>query len=952
MEQIRFTPPHVSLSALARLPAALRQAGFAGDVSGDAALLAAMSTDNSVYAIRPDLVVAPRDEADVRCLMRVLEQPDYIGLPVTARGGGTGTNGQSLNVGVIVDFQKYMNRILALDVAGQWVEVEPGIVLEELNGKLAEHGLFFAPNTSTASRCTIGGMVGTDASGKGSRIYGKTSDNVLGLRLVGEGGLLLDSFAQSPSEAAALMEKARDACAQGRAALLARVPDLSRRFTGYDLARALPAPERFDWWRLAIGAEGTLGLVTRVRLKLHRRPRLKRLVVIAFDSFEAALNAGTALLAHEPLAIEIMDEWVQDLAEKAGVLGALPPALRARDGRPVSYSFVEFVGDDEVSLAHSVAALAKAGLALPGAVAVHVARDEVEIAALWQVRAAAVGLLGKVKGRRRPVAFVEDCVVPVEHLAAFVRDFTALITGHGLAYGIYGHVDVGCLHVRPALDLGEEADRATLQAISDEVFALTRRHGGIFWGEHGKGVRGAYLAEFVGMDAYAAFQSVKRAFDPRGRFNPGKLVSDAGPLMGISTTPMRVPRIDEADPLALAFSCNGNAQCLSYPRAGTMCPSFKATRDVTHSPKGRAEALRAWHQAKRSGNLTVGLEDSVLAALDGCLGCKACATGCPVQVDIPEMKSHFLADVHSRRARSWGDRAALLLESHAALLSRGRTVLAPIANLLMPMIGRAIGLVDLPAFSRNRLATGPYPVRSAETIARQEWSPQTVFLWQDPFTALFDRQAALDLAGGLAALGYEPVFVDLVTGGKAAHGLGDRQRFKRHAQKLAAALATVAKRGRPMLGIDPAFIAMLRQDYVKAGIDVPPVLSVQDFLLAELERGKVLRLPKGASWPARFLPHCSEDAKAVSAWKALFSALNVPTKVVSAGCCGMAGLFGHRARSLDVSRAVFDLAWADTVRGEETVAATGFSCRCQVERFTTAKAEHPFHGLAQAGRKA
>ncbi|OQP83988.1 FAD-binding oxidoreductase [Rhizobium rhizosphaerae] len=948
MEQPRFTPPAIALDALQRLPGALAAAGFRGDVSGDPALLAAMSTDNSVYAIRPDLVVAPRDGADVACLLRVLGEAHYVSLPVTARGGGTGTNGQSLNVGVIVDFQKHMNRLLAVNAEEQWAEVEPGIVLEELNGKLAAHGLFFAPNTSTASRCTVGGMVGTDASGKGSRIYGKTSDNVLGLDLVTEGGLLIDSFATPPAEAARLLAAARVACAKGRDALLARVPDLSRRFTGYDLGRALEDPDRFDWWRLAIGAEGTLGLVTRIRVKLHRKPRLKRLVVIGFESFEAALNAGTPLLAHEPLAIEIMDEWVQALAEKAGVLGALPMALRARDGQPVSYSFVEFVGDDETALSESVARLAEAGLRLPGAIAVHVARDEAEIAALWQVRAAAVGLLGKVKGNRRPVAFVEDCVVPVENLAAFVRDFTALITEHGLAYGIYGHVDVGCLHVRPALDLGEAADRATLQAISDEVFALTRKHGGIFWGEHGKGVRGAYLAEFVGPEAYGAFQAIKQAFDPKARFNPGKLVAHAAPLMGISSTPMRAPRIDAADPLAPAFSCNGNAQCLSYPRAGTMCPSFKATRDLTHSPKGRAEALRAWHQAKTSNQLTAELEDSVLSALDGCLGCKACATGCPVQVDIPEMKSHFLDDIHRRRGRKAGDWAALLMESHAALLDRLRAIVAPIANALMPLASRLTGLADLPAFARKGIAAGPYPQLPARDIAGRGFDAATVFLFQDPFTALFDPEASLAIAGGLAALGYQPVFVALVTGGKAAHGLGDRARFLRHARALTEAIDQVAKAGRPMIGLDPAFVAMLRQDYAKAGLTPAPVLLVQEFLADEIARGASFPRPAKIDWPTTFLPHCNEDAKAVAAWKTVLAALGAPTKVVAAGCCGMAGLFGHRARSLEVSRAVFDLAWKDAVAGETDVAASGFSCRCQLERFSAARAEHPLAALARA----
>lgn len=944
------TAQKVHQDALRLLPTLLAKSGFRGDIASDAALLAAMSTDNSVYQIMPDMVVAPRDARDVQTLMQVLGAEQLRTIPVTARGGGTGTNGQSLNSGVIVDFQKHMNRLLEVNVEERWAEVEPGIVLDELNAKLASTNLFFAPTTSTASRCTIGGMVSTDASGKGSRRYGKTSDNVLGLDLVLDGGDVLESGGLPPEWANSMLSEIEAASRAGRDALLDRVPALSRRFTGYDLERATPADGSLEWWRLPIGAEGTLGLVTRIRVRLLPKPKVKRLVVIGFDTFAAALDAGTSLLTHDPLAIEVMDEWVQSLAEKAGILQKLPSTLRARDGQPIAYNFVEFVGDDAAVLESQVDALRHMALKLPGAIASHVAVDDIEMAALWQVRAASVGLLGNVTGTRRPIAFVEDCVVPVANLSGFVKDFTELLGQHGLSYGLYGHVDVGCLHIRPALDIDSAGDQAVMKAVSDGVFELTQRHGGIFWGEHGKGVRGVYLAEFVGDVAFAAFRRIKKAFDPSLRFNPGKLVGEPSALMGIATTPFRTTNIALDDPLNLAFRCNGNAQCLSYQRSSVMCPSFKATRDLRHSPKGRADALRTWHQAYRESAVTQKLEDEVRAALDGCLGCKACATSCPVQVDIPEMKSHFLEKFHQTRRRSLADRIALLLEAQSPLLVRFRK-LASLASLLgTRLVEKAAGMSDLPVIAYRGIEKAGHKTLAPGAISKREWGERTVFIWQDPFTTLFDTDACLAVADGLRALGYQPVFVALLPGGKAAHVLGDRPGFLKQARKLRTAIDLVARTGRPMVGIDPAFVMMTRQEYVKAGLGGGTIQLVQEFLSQEVDAGKTWPNLELATLPRKLFLHCSEavGGSAAAAWKNVFQAVGANVDIVATGCCGMAGLFGHQKRHKQVSLRAFELSWEDQLRGESEVMVSGFSCRCQTARYTRTRSAHPMKLMAES----
>ncbi|MBZ4689299.1 MAG: Fe-S protein [Cereibacter sp.] len=937
-----FSPTETAIDALAE---ALRQAGFSGEIEQDSALRAAMSTDNSVYQIAPDLIVAPREAADLVTLLRVLEEEAFAGIALTARGGGTGTNGQSLNSGVIVDLRRHMNRLIRLDAAEGWADVEPGMVLDELNDAIRPAGWFFAPETSTSTRCTIGGMVSTDASGKGSRVYGKTSDNLLGLEIARPEGLL-SSLDPAPRWAAPLLAEAEAAARAGRAAFIANTPRLNRRFTGYDLERACPEGGGFEWWRLFLGAEGTLGPISRIRVKLRRIEPEKRLIVAGFDSFRNALAAAAPLLAADPTAVEVMDETVQEIAYRSGILGRLPAALQAVAGQRVAYLFIEINGDDPGEVAARVEACRRIVAGLPGAGAVHVAADRAEIRELWAIRSAGVGLLGKVDGPARPIAFVEDTVVPPENLPAFVDDFLAVLSRHGLGFGIYGHVDVGCLHIRPALNIDLAEDRARLVAVSDAIFALTRKHGGVFWGEHGKGVRGAYLRDWIGPEAYAALQAVKAAFDPAGRFNPGKLVSNGAPILGIATTPFRAFNAPEGDPLTKAFRCNGNAQCLSYAATTPMCPSFKASADLRHSPKGRADALRGWRRARAEADPELPrIEADLMGVLDTCLGCKACASSCPVQVDIPTMRSAFLADHYSRHRRSFAERLVLAAERHSPLAVRLAPVLAPFWP-LMARVGEALtGSTDLP----DRLAPRPKPpllLREAELDG--PLPPGSVVLVQDWFTALFDGAAQRDVVAGLTALGYSPRLLPMRPAGKAAQGAGDLAGFRRMAEGLAALLERAKATGAPLLAFEPAFGMMLRQDYPKAGIDLPPVRMVQEFL-ADEARSRAFPQARQAA-PARLLSHCTEATahpESPAAWAAVFAAIGVKLETPATGCCGMAGLFGHQRRHQKVSRRLFEISWRPQLEDAAEVMATGFSCRCQSERLANRALPHPLGIVAR-----
>ena len=927
---------------------AILASGFTGDVSFDHSARAAVSTDNSVYEIMPDLVVAPREARDVELLMEVLGRPEFATLPVTARGGGTGTNGQSLNRGVVVNFQRFMTRILALDVDQGWADVEPGIVLDEFNAAIADTGLHFAPNTSTSSRCTIGGMVSTDASGKGSRIYGKTSDNVLGLDVVLDQGRTLSSLADDPSRTPELHAELAAACDAGRQALIDNTPRLSRRFTGYDLERARPSRDRLEWWRLFLGAEGTLGLVTRIRIRLVPIPRHERLIVVAFDSFKNALASGTPILDHTPLAIEIMDEWVHRMARDAGLMARLPAQVQGTDGQPVAHMFVEFAGADDEALDRQVAGFVQRSATLPGVIGTHIAADAAERQSLWGIRSAAVGLLGKRDGKRRPIAFVEDCVVPVENLVPFVNGFDAIMKRHGLNYGIYGHIDVGCLHVRPALDLDDPLDRTTFAAISDAVYALCNAHGGIFWGEHGKGIRGAYLPDFVGPVAYRALQRIKAAFDPAERFNPGKLVVVDRTRLGISDPPFRKGNAP-GDAFEKSYHCNGNSACLGAARTTAMCPSYQATRDNRLSPKGRSDALRHWREAQSSGAADLkAIEDSVLDTLSACLGCNACASSCPVQVSIPTMKSAFLDHYYQSHRRPLRDYAIAAIEP----MTRTLDTVRPLARLAMAaghgIAGKALGLVDLPAISPRSLRRLGHRVRRWDRVVATDIEANTLLLLEDAFTTAFDTEAVQAVADGFAALGYHPVIVTLPAGSKGAHVRGMIRRFHARATRQIAALKALADLGRPMIGIDPAFVLLTRQEYRRADSATPNVLLAQEFLHAELKRGAVWPRTDRAT-PLKLMLHCTEASALPDAgrlWRDVFAALGAEVQPMKTGCCGMSGTFGHEREHQDMSRNLFDATWRPIVEKEDKVLATGFSCRCQVDRLSGVTALHPMAAIA------
>ncbi len=992
--------------------AALTRAGFSGDIRPDLATRLVTATDNSVYQLVPQAVVYPRSTADVALIAQIAAEPAFQVLTLAPRGGGTGTNGQSLSEGVIVDVSRHMNRILEVNSAEGWVRVQPGVVLDQLNRALKPLGVFFAPNLSPSSRATIGGMISTDACGEGSRVHGRTSEHVLELECVLMDGETFRSEALTdealvrqkalPGPVGALHREVDAVVTEHADTITAVFPKLRRYMTGYNLAlvrgaRPRQRPEHvFDLNYLLCGSEGTLAFVTEATLRLTPLPTARRLVVLEFQSFDDALASAALVVNSNPSAIETIDEKVLGLARGDVVwyeVGHIFDRPERAGGPPTrAINLVQYEGNDEAVLAPKVQALVESVNSLVGQpgqpVGVYVVPNATELAALWNLRKKGVGLLGNAKGHRKPIPFVEDTVVPPERLREYVRDFRAILDAAGLEYGMFGHVDVGCLHVRPALDMKDPGDERLLRQISDRIAALSKQYGGVIWGEHGKGMRSEYNPLFFGETLFGALGRVKGVFDPDNRLNPGKLAHppDKGTLRSIDSTKRgefdRQIAPETREHFAAAIHCNGNGQCFDVDVDGVMCPSSKITRDRIHSPKGRAGVMREWlRQLARVGvdpksALTrpagwfrrafnslkrhdYDFSHEVRSAMDGCLACKACATQCPIQVDVPAFRSEFLALYHGRYLRPLSDGLVGRLESMLPLMAATPRLTNWASGSALGRRALAwAGLVDTPALStvnlRAELAARGAPLfeRSRFEALTEPERARTVFVMQDAFTTFYEPHVLLAVIDLVQAIGDRVEVLPFLPCGKGWHVKGFLKRFERDARRWDAVLSTLAPYGRPVIGVDPAVVLVFRDEIpaVLGRAVTTPVSLVQEWLLTQRSRLVKVAAP---TRKYRLFGHCTERTAVPSSntsWRQVFSAAGLELGAESVGCCGMCGAFGHEARHAAESRGIYALSWQPHLAAVPAAIeplATGHSCRSQAHRCDDRALRHPAEALVE-----
>ena len=943
---------------------------IAGEVRFDRLSRALYSTDASVYQITPLGVVVVRSREDV---MRTVDVARRHGCSITARGGGTSQAGQAIGAGLQLDTSKYFNRVVEVNAAEGWARVEPGVVLDELNASLREHGLRFAPDISTASRATIGGMIANNSSGARSVMYGKTIDHVLELDVVLSDGRVarfrplsreeLDAASGGTTREAECYRTVRRVAAASAGEIERRYPKVLRRVGGYNLDEFVRDSQPFNLSKIIVGSEGTLALVVEARLKLVPLPRAKAVLAIEFDDLLDALAATPMLLRHRPSAVEVMDKFILDHARESPALDALRRGIL--QGDPGALLCVEFYADDPGELPNVLGDAEQDLARSTWRCRWRRALTLSDQARIWNLREAALGLSMAMKGDAKSLSFVEDTAVAPEKLRDYIERFLHIVKRHGTSAGVYAHASVGCLHVRPVVNLKTDDGVRRFEAIANDIADLVLEFGGALSGEHGDGlVRGPFTQKMFGPTLYEAFRTVKRAFDPDGLFNPGKIV-DAPPLTAHLRygagypTPDPITFFDFAEYGGMGRAvemCSGLGACRKK-LDGTMCPSYMATLEEKHSTRGRANALRLAMAGRLEDS---GLTDAdVYDVLDLCLECRACRTECPVGVDVARFKSEFLAGYWQRhgvprRARAIG---------HIHELSKWGSLLAPVSNAVVRSgTGRWLGekflRVDrrrtLPAWTR-RTFTRRFAERSLRRRSVPAGSGRTVILFNDTFTNYSHPEIGLAATEVLEAAGSEVTLARHRCCGRPLISQGLLDEARRLAARNTDALHDAAAAGHPLVFLEPSCLSAVREDAPallrgelqrRSRVVAAASVLFEEYLEREwLASRAALRLNGG---PTTILlhGHCHQRAMGLHLpAKALLSRIPSCSVVdLDAGCCGMAGSFGYAPEHYDVSRQIAErklLPAARSISSGTILAAAGVSCRQQVVHFTGVQAVHP-----------
>ncbi|TWX65912.1 FAD-binding oxidoreductase [Colwellia demingiae] len=1039
----------------------LKDKNFTGDINASYSARLSVATDNSIYQQLPQLVIHPRSKADIVLLAKTASNAQYLSIKFSARGGGTGTNGQSLTPGVVIDLSKYMNKVLEINVEQKWVRVEAGVIKDQLNDYLRPHGFFFAPDLSTSNRATVGGMINTDASGQGSLVYGKTSNHVLALESVLVNGEVLntepmtlaqakdlaeqstiegnnhgDTAASSHSTShARIMAQVIDSCIENRELVLKTFPRLNRFLTGYDLENVLKANDDgdiigVDLSRLITGSEGSLAFVCEAKLNINPIRVAKTLINIKYDSFDSALRHSPALVEAKATSVETIDSRVLNLAKQDIVWHSVSDLITDVPGKVMDgINVVEYNGDSIEGLAAQVAELTS-GLDVliskdgsldkssesRGVIGYQVTSDLASINKIYAMRKKAVGLLGKAEGSQKPLAFAEDTAVPPENLADFIAEFRALLDGYELNYGMFGHVDAGVLHVRPALDMCDPEQEKLLRTISDEVVKLTAKYGGLMWGEHGKGYRSEYGPEFFGEHLFNELRKIKAVFDPLNKMNPGKIctpIDSSEQLVSVDDTKRgyydrQIP-VTVKESFTAAMDCNGNGLCFNYDADSPMCPSSKITRDRRHSPKGRAGLMREWLRLlEKQGVDILKLEDNINAsksiwsvkeiltnaadklrinfiskpqqdengngdfshevmdAMQGCLACKACASQCPIKVDVPDFRSRFINIYYSRYARPLKDHLVANVEILAPLMAKAPKIVNAVLNTKIydKLSAKTIGYVNTPLLSVPTLKKqvkkagfSGFDLSKLQGLTTQQRKGY-VLIVQDPFTSFYDATTVESMMSLIKKLGLEPILLPFKPNGKAQHVKGFLARFAKTAKSSSDFLNQLAALEIPMLGMDASMVLCYRDEYAKTLQEKRgnfSVLLAHEWLLTFIKEDTAFKgtlalteHPKGKVF--KLFSHCTEKTALVNSeneWQSIFDHFGLALEKVSVGCCGMAGTYGHEKTNVDNSKGLFELSWQAKLEtlASEQVLATGFSCRSQVKRFSDLKARHPVEAI-------
>jgi FAD/FMN-containing dehydrogenase/Fe-S oxidoreductase len=930
------------------------------------------ATDASIYQIEPLGVIVPQEIGDVAAALSIAREE---GIPVLPRGGGTSQCGQTVNRALVIDCSKHLRRILDVDPGARTALVEPGLVLGHLNAELRQHGLFFPVDPSTHARCTIGGMAGNNSCGSKSIRYGLMADNVRAIdAILADGtqhkfGVLPDNIgAHVPRGIADLIQRLRALGAAEAEEIAARFPSQLRRVGGYNIDVLTPVARlagEENLARLLVGSEGTLAFSAAIELALSPIKPRKLLGICQFPTFRRAMEAAQHIVQLDPEAVELVDRTMIDLGRGIPIFRATIDRMLI--GEPDSLLIVEFHGHDDAPLGAKFVELEELMGELGYSNAVVRAGDAAFQADIAAVREAGLNIMMSMKGDGKPVSFIEDCAVDLEDLADYTERLNDVFQKHGTKGTWYAHASVGCLHVRPVLNMKDPKDVATMRAVAEECFSLVREYKGSHSGEHGDGLaRSEFHETMFGARIVRAFETVKDAFDPSNMLNPGRIVRpprmDDRTLFrydwGYAPVPHFTPKLDWSDHpgplggmLGAVEMCNNNGTCRAFD-AGVMCPSYRVTRDETHVTRGRANTLRLALTGQIGADAMA--SDAVADAMSLCVSCKACKRECPTGVDMAKMKIEVLAARFDRNGLTRREWLIAELPRYASLVAP----FAPLANLrnkisLLRRLGeRATGLAaarPLPAWRRDAY-------RDSEVAAFTPTNPRgDVILLADTFNRWFEPENLRAALRVLTAAGYR-VRIPEVRGhplccGRTYLSVGMVDKARGEARRTLDALAGDL----PVIGLEPSCLLTLRDEY-RALLPGTAADSLADraLLLGEFLAREKPTLPlKHLPATAHVHGHCHQKSFGafVSALDVLKQVPGLSVKPIASSCCGMAGSFGYQAETQAESRAMAEAGLLPAVRAaaaEDIVVADGTSCRHQIRDLAGREAIHSVRLLEQA----
>jgi len=933
---------------------------YIGDVLDDEYSLGMYATDASHYQIMPVAVILPKNESEVKKAVEIARDHKIKILP---RGGGTSLAGQAVAEALIIDFSKYMTNILEINEQERWVRVQPGVIRDELNEKMSKLNLHFAPDPATSSRANVGGMVGNNSSGTKSILYGKTVDHILEAKVLLADGteLLLKEFSPSEYELKAhqksregeIYHKFQEVILINKEEIKERFPKVMRRVGGYNLDEFVYT-DKWNLSKLMTGSEGTLGIILEAKLNLEPLPKFKSLVVVHFSELLEAIRAVEPMLAYKPSAVEIIDKTVLDLSRENLTTQRHCHFI---EGDPAAIQIVEFYGDNYDNVMQRprdmIGKLKNLGLGY--AYPLFPAGKEFDD--VWMVRKKGLGLMMGIPGEKRALSFIEDAAIPINVLPEYIDQVLKICKKYKAEVSMYAHASVGVIHVQPLLDLRLEQDIINLKNIADETFELVVKYHGSWSGEHGDGlVRSPYNERFFGTQVYNAFKQIKHLFDPENLMNPGKIVDAQGIgqnlRYGTAYKDKEVKTVfqyrAENNFSQSVHMCSGVGECRKI-QGGTMCPSFKATRDEEHSTRGRANALRL----AMSGQLdNEGLTSRRLhQVLDLCLSCKACKSECPSNVDMAKMKgevSQMYYDEHGVKLR---DR---FIKNSTETASRFSGMLSQPVNFFQrTKLFRSV-LQKLAGFDKRRLlpeySKQPF-YKCFKANGNNYKSTRKVVLFADTYLNFHEPQIGISALQLLNACGYEVILANVGCCQRPKISHGFLREAKKEGAKTIEGLKKYMDEGLTIVVCEPGCASALNDDLADLIENTAiakqlhkHVMMIDDFIAKEINAGNINTSFESAAENILIHGHCHQKALyGTNGMKTIFGTTPQTINEIPSGCCGMAGSFGYEKEHYDISKKIGDEILFPTIRSRKEntiVVANGFSCRHQIEHFTGVKPKH------------